>query len=99
MTLKTFKKIFWGNFAINILLNLILGGDALNGQIYKGKYFLSEHGNQTEVSAIIYYFSLVHTVITFGSFITLFVAGLTLKILGKKPEDLFANQPQSDDQD
>ena len=97
MTYKTFKRIFWGNFAAFILLTLIFGGDALNGYVSGGKYFLVEHGNRTKVSAVSYYFSLVHGVITFGSFIVLVIGSLILRALGKKPEQLFKEQPDSVD--
>ncbi len=48
------------NFALFAVISLASGGDALNGKIEAGRYFLSSHGRYTEVPKSFYYFSLLH---------------------------------------
>lgn len=50
------------NFVACMAVALMIGGDALNGGVEDGRYYLSNHGRLTEVSAGLYSYSLVHTV-------------------------------------
>jgi hypothetical protein len=59
------------NFGVWGYLDVRNGGNALNGSIDNGRYFFSEHGVQTEVSAETWRFSRVHTQVT----ILLFAVG------------------------
>jgi hypothetical protein len=45
-------------------LDIKNGGNALNGSVENGRYFFSEHGVQTEVSAETWRFSRVYTEVT-----------------------------------
>ena len=42
-----------------------LDGDALNGRVADGQYFLASHGGQFEVTAPIWFYSLAHAWLTF----------------------------------
>lgn len=48
------------NFASFWIISLLLGGDATGTKIVDGKYFVSEHGRQREVSRAVYEYSLFH---------------------------------------
>ncbi len=48
------------NFVAFYLGTLALGGDALNGKIVDGHYFVSDHGHLTEVSAQAFEYSMWH---------------------------------------
>jgi hypothetical protein len=48
------------NFLLFIIIDLVLGGDAANGHIENGHYFLASHGKLTEVSAFVFTYSLIH---------------------------------------
>ena len=57
------RIFYWGaivNFALFVAATIILGGDALNGRIEDGHYFLGDHGQYTEVSPAIYWYSAIH---------------------------------------
>jgi hypothetical protein len=58
--------LIWNCFAIlNIvaywITALVLGGDAWNGGIRNGHYYLANHGRLTEVTRAVFEFSLWHT--------------------------------------
>jgi hypothetical protein len=59
------------NFGVWGYLDMKNGGNALNGSVENGRYFFSEHGVQTEVSAETWRFSRVYTKVT----ILLFAVG------------------------
>lgn len=48
------------NFAVFWAVAVISGGDALNGKIEGGRYFLASHGNYTEVTRGFFLYSRVH---------------------------------------
>jgi hypothetical protein len=48
------------NFIIFFILAMYLGGDAVNGRIYHGHYFLMSHGRYTEVSKSVFDYSKWH---------------------------------------
>jgi hypothetical protein len=63
-------RIVLGILALAVVLNLVSwlgftvtqGGDALNGKIEDGRYYLGSHGHYTEVSVGKYQFSRCQTV-------------------------------------
>ena len=48
------------NFVAAFAIDVLIGGDAANGKIGNGRYFLSNHGVFTEVSRAIFEYSLWH---------------------------------------
>ena len=48
------------NFVAAGCVSEIIGGDAINGKVDRGHYFLGNKGEYTEVSPAVYYCSLVH---------------------------------------
>jgi len=48
------------NFASFIIVALAIGGDAVNGKTEGGRYYLSEHGRDTEVSRSVFEYSRFH---------------------------------------
>ena len=72
------------NFGVWGYLDIKNGGNALNGIVENGKYFFSEHGVQTEVSAETWRFSRVYTKVT----ILLFAVGaISLLFFGAYAND------------
>jgi hypothetical protein len=60
--------IAWAlNFAAYWIIGFSIGGDAMNGQVSNGKYFLTMHGVDTEVSYAVYMYSFIHSMITITS--------------------------------
>ena len=57
------------NFFTFITVSVYLGGDALNGYMQAGHYFLCVHGHCTEVSSSIWHYSWWHAVSALGGII------------------------------
>jgi hypothetical protein len=58
------------NFATYIIVDMRIGGDAMNGYIQNGSYYLGSHGRYTVVTKTIWTYSYYHTIavwITHGS--------------------------------
>ena len=49
------------NFAAFAIVASILGGDAVNGKVQDGHFYLGSHGRYTEVSQATYDYSRAHT--------------------------------------
>ena len=49
------------NFIAYFLISLAIGGNAINGKIEAGRYYLCEHGRYTEVSHFVFEYSRFHT--------------------------------------
>jgi hypothetical protein len=60
------------NFFTFIAASVHLGGDALNGYIKAGHYFLCAHGRCTEVSSSIWRYSWWHAVSALGGILLVF---------------------------
>ena len=48
------------NFFVFMLVSMALGGDAGNGKVAHGHYFVGNHGRYDEVSKPVFTYSLVH---------------------------------------
>ena len=46
------------NFVVFFIVALVIGGDAVNGKVVAGHFYLSDHGKPTEVSEAVYTYSL-----------------------------------------
>lgn len=53
------------NFAAFFISCMVLGGDALNGHITAGHYFLASHGKLTETSEAVFRYSRLHAISVF----------------------------------
>jgi hypothetical protein len=60
MAARAFLVLVWLNLLTCFLGSKYFGGDALNGHTENGRYFLSDHGGLTEVSAAVFTFSWWH---------------------------------------
>ena len=56
------------NFTVFWVVAICIGGDAIDGKVENGHYYLNSRGFFTEVSAGVYWYSWVHTV---SAFVTL----------------------------
>ena len=60
------------NFGALLYVTAQIGGDAMNGKIEAGHYFVGDHGVYTEVSRKVWVFSYLHTssmIFTHGFFL------------------------------
>jgi hypothetical protein len=48
------------NFVVFFIVALAIGGDAVNGKVVGGHFYLANHGTLTEVSEAVYTYSLWH---------------------------------------
>ena len=48
------------NFIAFVIIAILIGGDAVNGRIDSGHYFVANHGRLTEVSASVFTYSRWH---------------------------------------
>jgi hypothetical protein len=60
--LKWLAALWIANFVVYVLAATYLGGDAINGHVIEGHYFLGYKGRFTEVSRPIYLYSRWHTI-------------------------------------
>jgi hypothetical protein len=67
-------------FFIVFIATVYLGGDAINGKVVGGHYFLASHGRLTEVSHGIFLCSKVHAVV----FIALGIAAVPLAFVANR---------------
>jgi len=87
--MKDFHKaceiaIFIGvvNFLLFALISAFIGGDAINGKIENGHYYLANHGRLTEVSAFIFGYSQLHIYSLFVTFPLLALASIAYRLTG-----------------
>jgi hypothetical protein len=48
------------NFIVFSIVAIVIGGDAVNGKIVGGHFYLANHGKLTEVSEAVFTYSLWH---------------------------------------
>ncbi len=53
------------NFIAFAIITGCIGGSALNGRVDQGKYFVSEHGKDTEVTEAVFFYSRAHSISVF----------------------------------
>jgi hypothetical protein len=73
------------NFLIFVAITLFIGGDAINGQITGGHYYLSDHGKLTEVSQPIYIYSYIHAASTIILMLSAVLLSLWKTYIRRKP--------------
>ena len=70
---KRYARAAFIVFFLNLLafgaISVIIGGDAINGSIDAGTYYVSARGEETAVHPLVWYFSMVHGCIVIGSFV------------------------------
>jgi hypothetical protein len=64
------------NFGVWGVINSMIRGDAVNGKVEHGKYYLAMKGRYTEVSRDVYLYSYVHTCTNFVLFPATILSGL-----------------------
>jgi hypothetical protein len=79
------------NFVIFVVVALHLGGDAVNGKVEGGHYYLfglqpeSRHKGYTEVSEAVFNYSRWHVYSIFVTWPLMMAAGLTQNRITKRP--------------
>jgi hypothetical protein len=61
------------NFFTFVAISMYLGGDALNGSMTDGHYYLCAHGHCTEVSGSLWRYSWWHAVTAMGGILLVMV--------------------------
>ena len=64
------------NFGVWGVVNCFIHGDAFNGKIQDGKYYVAAKGKYTEVTRSVYWYSYVHTWTNFVLFPATILSGL-----------------------
>ncbi len=78
------------NFLIFVVISIIIGGDAVNGHVEMGRYFLSNHGQLTEVSYPVFVYSKIHVYSLFVTFPAWLIASIIYwNIKGKNRLGIF----------
>jgi len=82
--------LIWVNFVVYFVVAGHLGGDAINGHVRDGHYFLCAHGFCVEVTKAVFTYSWWHSIIVMvtciSSIILPIVLGITDAALGKAPD-------------
>ncbi len=77
------------NFLVFAVVALMLGGDAVNGKIEAGRYYLANHGILTEVSYSVFLYSKLHVYSVFVTHPLGMLAGVVLsRTHNKQPKPL-----------
>lgn len=76
--MQIFAVVVMLNFVTFFVACMLLGGDALNGHVEAGHYFLGSHGKMTETTAGIYRYSQLHAI---SNFFTVILWLLVSKLL------------------
>jgi hypothetical protein len=62
-------RVSWITVCVNsaafFIIDLLSGGDALNGRIKDGRFYLGDHGHFTEVSQRFFEYSRIHALSVF----------------------------------
>jgi len=66
------SALVFTNFITFIGADMYLGGDALNGYIQAGHYYLCAHGSCTQVSSFVWHYSWWHAVTALGGVLLMF---------------------------
>ena len=85
------RIFFWAaiiNFAIFVIITLIIGGDAVNGKEVAGHYFLGNHGQLTEVNYLAFVYSKIHVLSVWVTMPLGMIAALIFYAAGGEREDL-----------
>jgi hypothetical protein len=54
------------NFAVFVLVSACIGGDAINGYVSDGRFFVCAHGRCAQVSPSVWHYSYWHALVTIG---------------------------------
>ncbi|HEX4737354.1 MAG TPA: hypothetical protein VH331_07320 [Allosphingosinicella sp.] len=71
---RLFRIAAIANFAAFVIGTFWLGGDALNGAVRGGHYFLGMHRHFRQVSHATWLYSLLHEISVFALFVLAFAA-------------------------
>jgi hypothetical protein len=71
------------NFLAFFIGSLYLGGDARNGYVKAGHYFLCSHGRCTEVTQSVWTYSYWHALIAMGGILLVFAELAIFVVLGR----------------
>jgi hypothetical protein len=82
--LKGFFFLYAANFVVFVIIAARIGGDAFNGMVRDGHYFLSNHGQLTEVSPRVFTYSLWHVRFLLATFALTFLTALWTKWRNKR---------------
>jgi hypothetical protein len=78
------------NFAAFFTASVAIGGDALSGRVEAGRYYVSSHGQLTEVSPEVWAYSRWHAVITWATSV---LATLAMAVMVLSDRLLAREQP------
>ena len=77
--MKAIAILWFTNFIAFTTIAMYLGGDAINGYVKDGHYFLSMHGGAVEVSRDVFTYSRWHAIVTIASFVIVMPLSIAMK--------------------
>ena len=80
LALKRIAIACWLNFMAFVAAAIVLGGDALNGRVSAGHYFLGSHGRFVAVSKPIFIYSACHAASAIVGILAFLLIGRRLKM-------------------
>lgn len=72
------------NFIAFLIMTSYLGGDAVNGKVVSGHYYVGSHGHYSEVGLGTFLYSKIHTYATFMTFALFISLLLVVELWGEK---------------
>jgi hypothetical protein len=72
------------NFIAFLIVTYHLGGDAVNGKIVSGHYYVGSHGQYSEVGFGTFLYSAIHTCATVLTFVLFISLLLVVELWGEK---------------
>jgi hypothetical protein len=73
---KTIFYVCWVNFLLFGVISVLIGGDALNGRVEDGHFYLGGGGENVEVHCFVFVYSKLHAIVTIGLFPLTMLASL-----------------------
>jgi hypothetical protein len=73
------------NFITFLVVDFLIGGDAPNGKVENGHYYINQHGTFTEVSHAVFVYSAIHAYSALFGLVLAFAAGRTLRRRQRRP--------------
>jgi len=77
------------NFVVFVIIALLIGGDAINGNETAGHYYLSNKGKLTELGYYVFTYSKIHTISLFITHPLAIIASIVYSVTGGKRENLW----------
>lgn len=76
--------LWFVNFAAYLVIAALIGGDAINGHVELGRYYLAMHAHLTQVSRSVYEYSRWHTYFLWSHTAIAMIMSISNRVLSKR---------------